>query len=395
MPQPPSPRSLALRFVVLLGVVSLFSDMTHEGARSIAGPFLASLGASAVAISAVAGLGEFMGQGLRLLTGYLADRTRRYWTLVFVGYALNLFAVPLLALADQWEWAAVLLVTERTGRAIRTPARDVLLSQAAQPLGRGRAFGIYEALDQVGAVLGPLLVAAVFAARGEYGPGFAVLLAPALLAFLVLVMARRLHPRAGEIEAEPSLPQPRSLPRAFWVYLAAMALLAAGFADFPLVAFHLSSSGTVPTTWIPLLYALAMGTDALAALALGEWYDRKGISILVAVAFTSALTAPLVFLGGMAGAVGGMVLWGVGMGALESVVRAAVADMVPAQRRGLAYGIFAAGFGLSWLAGSVLLGVLYERSLPLLVGTCVTLQLAAVLPLLVLSRGPTSARSGT
>jgi len=390
-PSKPRTRSLdvakgtALKFVVLLGVVSLFADMTYEGARSITGPYLAVLGASATVVGLVAGFGELIGYGLRLVSGYLSDRTGRYWAITLVGYAVNMLAVPLLALAGNWEIAALLIVAERTGKAIRTPARDAMLSHATSEIGRGWGFGLHEAMDQIGAVLGPLIVAAVLYVRGDYQTGFVLLLIPALLALGVLVAARLIYPHPGELEVDIPAPATRGFSRVFWLYLAAVGLIAAGYADFPLIAYHFEKAATVSASWIPIFYAIAMGVDALAALVFGWLFDRFGLTILVVVALLSALFAPLVFLGGFALALLGMALWGIGMGAQESIMRAAIAGMIPPDRRGTAYGVFNTGYGVFWFAGSALMGVLYDRSLPLLIVFSVIAQLAAI-PLLLLVR---------
>jgi len=371
----------ALRFILLVGAVSLFADMTYEGARSITGPYLAMLGASAAAVGFVAGFGELIGYALRLASGYLSDRTGRYWAVTIFGYCVNLLAVPLLALAGSWEAAAALIVLERMGRAIRTPARDAMLSHAAGHTGLGWGFGLHEALDQTGAVLGPLALGAVLYFGGDYRTGFAILLIPALLALAVLLAARLLYPRPRDFElARPELTS-RGLPGSFWVYLAAVALIAAGYADFPLVAYHFGKAEVISPAWIPVLYAVAMATDAIAALALGRLFDRIGLATMIFATIGSLLAAPLAFLGGPAGAVVGMALWGVGMGAQESVMRAAIAQIAPAERRGTAYGIFNAIYGVAWFAGSVLLGVLYDRSVLALVGVAVLLQ-AMALPIL-------------
>lgn len=368
----------AMLFVVLLGVVSLFADMTYEGARSITGPYLAVLGASATVVGLVAGLGELIGYGLRLMSGYVSDRTGQYWTITILGYAVNLIAVPLLALAGNWPLAALLMIAERTGKAIRTPARDAMLSHATHDMGRGWGFGLHEALDQIGAVLGPLIVAAVLYTRGEYQLGFAILAIPAILALLVLVAARLLYPRPRDLEIGTPPLTTQGLGRSFWLYLAAVALIAAGFADFPLIAYHFERAAVAPAGWIPVLYAIAMGVDALAALIFGRLFDRRGLAVLIAAALLSALVAPLVFLGGFWPALAGMALWGVGMGAQESIMRAALADMVPPHRRGTAYGLFNASYGLFWFLGSAAIGLLYDRSIPALIVFAVALQLAAV-----------------
>lgn len=371
-------KATAIKFVVMLGIVSLLADMTYEGARSITGPYLAVLGASSLIVGVIAGLGELIGYALRLVSGYVSDRTQRYWAFTLIGYTVNLLAVPLLALAGSWELAALLLILERTGKAIRTPARDALLSYATHQTGRGWGFGLHEAMDQIGAVSGPLMVAAVLAIRGSYQNSFALLLLPALLALAVLIIARALYPNPRELEIGMPALQPQGFPRVYWIYLIAVALVAAGYVDFPLIAFHFRQTAVVADGWIPILYAGAMGMDALAALVCGRLFDRLGITTLAIVALLSALFAPLVFGGGFTPALVGMGLWGIGLGAQESILRAAVAGMVMPERRGSAYGIFNLAFGVVWFLGSALMGYLYAVSLPGLIAFSVGMQLAAV-----------------
>lgn len=376
----PATRRAALSFVVLIGIVSLFADMTYEGARAITGPFLAVLGASGAVVGFVAGFGELIGYGLRLVSGYVADRTGRYWPITIIGYAVNMLAVPLLALAGLWEVAAALMIAERVGKAIRTPPRDALLSHAASRMGSGWAFGLHEALDQVGAVLGPLAVAGVLALRAGYQTAFAVLLVPAILALGFLAAARIRYPTPRDFEPESAHGSEGEgrFPRVFWVYLVGVAFLAAGYADFPLIAFHLKRLAVTSDTSIPLLYALAMGADAVAALVLGRLFDARGFRVLVVVPLVSCLFALLVFSTSAALVVVGAVLWGVGMGGQESIVRAAIAGMIPAHRRGTAYGVFNSVYGLVWFAGSAVMGVLYDVSVAGLIGFSVVCQLLAV-----------------
>jgi len=371
-------KAAAWRFIILVGVVSLFSDMTYEGARSISGPFLGTLKASALVVGVVAGLGEFLGYALRLVSGYLTDRLGRYWLITFAGYAVNLLAVPLLALAGSWEIAAVLLVVERMGKAVRTPARDAMLSHAAGAVGRGWGFGFHEAMDQLGATTGPLIVAAVLYFQGGYRQGFAVLLLPAVLALVVIAMAARLYPHPQHLEVSAPTLETTGFTRPYWLYVVAVGCLGAGYADFPLIAFHFGKTAVLPSDWIPLFYAVAMGVDAVAALVLGRLFDRLGMPVIVATAALSALFAPLVFWGGFKLALLGMVFWGIGMGSLESIIKAALAEMVPRQRRATGFGLFNAGFGLFWLLGSVLMGFLYDFSLGALVVFSVMAQLLAI-----------------
>jgi MFS family permease len=375
----------ALRFVLLVGVMSFFADFTYEGARAIVGPYLALLGASGAAVGVVSGLGEGAGYGLRLVSGRAADRTRWYWPIAIVGYIVQMASVPALALARTWPAAAVLLVLERVGRAVRNPPRDVMLSHAGKEMGGyGWTFGLHEALDQFGAVLGPLAMAVILARHLEYRFAFASLTIPALITLAILAVARVLYPRPEAFEPPAPHVQDGGLPRVFWIYLAGAALVSAGYADFPLVAFHFQRTGSVPGVWVPFVYAIAMGTGGLGSLAFGRLFDRIGLRVLLPLTALSALFAPLVFLGGFAGAVAGGALWGLGMGVHESIVPAAVAPMVPPERRATAYGIFTAGYGLSWLLGSALIGWLYDMHVTAAVAVCVILQFAA-LPFLVLA----------
>ncbi|MGE0599921.1 MAG: MFS transporter [Dehalococcoidia bacterium] len=369
----------AVAFVVFLGFVSMFGDIVYEGARSISGPYMAVLGASATTVGIVAGLGELVGYSLRVVFGYVSDRTRRYWPITLAGYSLTMVAVPLLAVAGHWQVAAVLLVLERLGKAIRTPARDAMLSHATSEMGRGWGFGLHEALDQVGATIGALFIAAALAASDSYRIGFALLAIPGALALATLISARLLYPAPQELEA-PAPPQlmAQGFPRHYWVYLVAVALVAAGYTDFPLIAFHFREEATLRESFIPLYFAVAMAADALATLVFGRLFDSLGLGILMLVSLLSALFAPLAFLGNAPVALIGVALWGIGLGAQESIMRAAIAPMVSAQRRGTAYGIFNTGYGISWFLGSALMGILYDLSLPAVIVFSSAMQLASV-----------------
>jgi MFS family permease len=304
------PRSRnALRFIVLLGFVSLFADMTYESARSITGPYLALLGASATVVGFISGFGELAGYALRLLSGYISDRTGRYWPITIFGYVLNLFAVPALALTGRWDLAVVLIIVERMGKAIRSPARDAMLSHASSQTGLGWGFGLHEAMDQTGAITGPLILSAILAHNHGYREAFGILVVPALLSISVLLAARYLFPRPRDLDVAPETLGGKGLPPVLWVYMLAIAFIAAGYADYALIAFHFDQSGLVPGAWIPLLYAIAMASDAVAALALGRAFDRIGLWTMVVATLASAASAPLVFLGDLRVAAIGMALW--------------------------------------------------------------------------------------
>jgi MFS family permease len=376
-------RRAALRFVLLIGTLSIFADFTYEGSRSILGPFLATLQASGTAVGIITGFGELMGYTLRLGSGRLADMTGRYWPITIFGYVVQMSAVPALALVHTWPAAAVLIVLERVGRAIRNPPRDVMLSHAGRRLGGyGWVFGLHEAMDQFGAMLGPLTVAAVLARRRDYHLAFAVLLVPALINLALVLFARLVYPRPQDLETTPQTISTAGLPRSFWIYLAGAALVAAGFADYPLIAFHFSRSGTVGGDWIAIFYAIAMAVSGAGSLLFGRLFDRFGFAALIALNLISALFAPLVFLGGFSVALVGAAIWGLGIGVHESIIPAAVAPMVPLTRRASAFGLFTAGYGVFWFLGSSVIGVLYDLSVPAVIVFCVAAELAAI-PLFV------------
>ena len=376
-------KATAFRFVLMLGILSFFADFTYEGARSALGPFLASLQASGAAVGIVTGFGEFLGYALRLGSGRLADATRQYWPITIFGYVLQMVAVPALALVDGWPMAAVLIVLERVGRAIRTPPRDTMLSHAGQRVGGyGWVFGLREAMDQLGAMFGPLAVAAVLAHRGDYHLAFAVLLLPALCCLALVLATRLAYPRPQDLEPPPQPISAEGLPDVYWVYLAGAALIAAGFADYPLIAYHFGRSGAVPGADIARFYAVAMAMSGAGSLVFGRLFDRFGFPLLIALTLFSAAFAPLVFLGGFWLALLGAAIWGLGTGVHEAMIPAAVAPMAPAARRASAYGLFTALYGTFWFLGSAAIGILYDASIAAAVAFCVAAELAAV-PFLV------------
>lgn len=358
-----SQKTGALRFIVLMGVVSLFGDIVYEGARGVIGPYLALLGASASVVGLVGGLGEFIGYALRLFSGFMADRTKAYWLFTFIGYGL-LVSIPLLSFAQSWQIAVLLILLERAGKAFRSPARDTILSYATKEVGRGFGFGLHEALDQIGAIVGPLIFSAILFAGGNYRSGFSVLWIPAMMVPVVLCIARnRLpHPEKLEIAHESGSKDNTLFSKTFVLYSLFTFFAVAGFANFPLIAYHLKMKTIVGDAQIPALFALAMGVDALTALIIGKTYDRMGLKILIIVPLLSFFIPLLAFSDMLVGVIIGTILWGIVLGIHETIMRAAVADLTDINRRGSAYGIFNTLYGLSWLLGGTLMGMLYEHS---------------------------------
>lgn len=384
--------SQALLFIVLFGIVSLFSDMTHEGASSIRGAYLALLGASASTIGFISGLGELVGYSLRYIFGRITDRTKQYWPMTIAGYILDVLAVPALALVGEqgWFWACTLLVIQRMGKAIKKPAKDTIMSFAATQEGVGKSFGLQEVLDQIGAFLGPVLLYLVMLGKTgdttvhSYATCFAYLAIPGGITIFLLFLTKHKFPNPEHFEPEPKVYIPFKMKKEFVLYIAGIGLFAFGFIDYSLVIMHVyrtyaGTTALLTADTLPLLYAGAMLIDAIAALVFGYMYDRVGVKALVVSTIISApfalfifttTSAPMLFLG--------IAMWGVGMGAQESILKAAVSTMVPKNSRATGYGIFECSFGIFWFLGSWLLGVLYEYNLYSMVGVSVLTQLLAI-----------------
>jgi MFS family permease len=394
------------RTVVGFGVVSLAADMVYEGARSVTGPLLASLGASAVLVGLVSGAGEATALLMRLVFGSWADRSGRYWTLTFVGYGLTAVCVPALAITPflagaGLALACVLILGERLGKAVRSPAKTALLAHAAAAVGLGRGFGVHQALDQIGAVAGPLLVAAVAAAAGTIWPAMAVLIIPGAVAMLLLLRIWRSmgNPITGDedtptTDATTPSERPESLlsrlhgrlPREFWLFAAAAAAASGGLVTFAVISYHLTQDHVVAVAAVPLIYAAAMAAEAFAALGSGWLFDRTRGQVLVALPLLISAVPVLAFAASPLLAIVGAVLWGAAGGVLDSTVKALVADLVPASRRATAYGVFAAVQGAAAIGGGVMAGALYERSLPILIAAVVVTQIIALILLIATLR---------
>ena len=376
----------ALAFIVAFGVVSFFADMAYEGMRGISGPYLALLGASGAAVGVIAGSGELVGYLLRLVSGRLVERTRLYWLIALAGYAIQMAAVPLLALAGSWWMAAILIVMERAGKAVRNPAANTMMSRAGEHIGQGWAFGLHEAMDQTGALMGPLIAALVLAHHHEYRTAFLWLGVPAVLTLVAVSITALRFPYASHVRVADSKTGSKGLSRTFWLYTASAALFAFGFADYSLVAYHYAKAAIVSPAMVPILYAAAMGASGAGSLIFGRWFDRRGLIVLVPGILLAAIAPPLMFLGDFVLAVLGTILWGVALGVQDAIMSAGIARLVSEEKRARAYGIFPAVYGVAWFAGSALLGALYDVSLVALAVTAVLAQLAALVPLMLAVR---------
>jgi MFS family permease len=381
-------KGAAIAFIVLTGVVSLFADMNYEGGRSVAGQYLKLLGTSAFALGLAAGLGEFIGYALRLVSGSIADRTRKYWVFIIAGYAIQLCALPAMAFVSGWELAVAFLFLERFGKAVRKPAHDALISFAAKRTGSGFGFGLHEAMDQIGAFAGPALFSLLLFAGPKgtdlaaYREGLLWLFVPAGLAVGITVIARFKfpHPQRFEIPTKTPVVAFAGFPVGYWLIAAAAGLLAMGVTDFPLVGLHLTKTGAFPEEAIPLLYAGAMAIDAAAAMIVGRLYDRFGLKALAVLFAVEVFTAPLLFLLPLPGIIAGMALWGISVGTQESILKAAIGDRVTEDKRARAFGLFHTIFGAAWFLGSAIIGALYDSGgpLPLAIFSVIVQGLACV-----------------
>lgn len=355
--------ALTPRRVLLLltgmGVVSLLADIVYEGARSISGNYLRYLGGPALAAGLV-GAGEILAYALRLVSGFaLSARAseRLLWAMLVSGYAVQAVAVPALALAGRWEVAVVLYLCERASKGLRTPARDTVIARVSTGVGRGLAFGLHELLDQVGAILGPVLVGYMATSKG-YVAAFSVLSVPGAAAVLVLTgvyawypVARRLEPR-GPTEAHRL-----RLRGPLRVYALGVLLLAMGTAHWSLLSFHWSR-------WlgpgdVAYLYAFAMAVDAAVSLPLGLAFDRLGPAVVLAAPIAS-MALPLAAFRGYTLPSLAAALYGAVICSTETVLRSLVPSLVRSELLPLAYGLMGLMIGLGWLIGSTTSSYLYQ-----------------------------------
>jgi len=378
----------AFYFVIIMGIISLFSDLTYEGARSLTGPYLGLLGASALVVSTVAGLGELIGYTLRYFFGRLVDKTKRYWLFAIIGYTVNLLVVPSLALTNNWQAAALLIILERIGKSIRKPAKDTITSFAGAQLGYGTTFALEELLDQLGATIGPLFMSISVAnniSAGDviaYRKSFALLIFPALITLGLLIITRVLVPNPENFDEKKESTGSVKFDRLFYLYITAIALIAFGFADFALISFHAQKNALLTPVLIPIAYMIAMIVDAISALIFGRLFDKKGFLALSLSTFVASFYSIFAFGNSQSSVIFGAILWGVGMGAQESILKAAIGKLVDKKIRATAYGFFNAIFGVAWFAGSALIGLLYSINLVALMTVSVISELCAFIILI-------------
>jgi len=373
-----------MNLILLFGIVSLLADITYEGSRSIIGPYLFILNSPAIFVGFIAGFGEFIGYFLRIIFGHLADRTKKYWFFIFSGYLMNVFSVPLLAFANNYIIAGILVLLERFGKAIRTPSRDTIISFVGSKYGYGTAFGIHELLDQIGALSGPLLVSLIlYISNNNYKLSFLVLIFPAILCILALILAYFNYKSFNYVQKENYEQRSIKTEKKFWIYTIGISLVSFGFIDFALISYHIKKINIFSSSIIPILYSFAMLIDAIASLILGKLFDKFGIKVISFSIFLTSFSSPLLFLlNEKLFIIFALFLWGVAIGSQESIMRAYISTIIKKEERATAFGIFNSIYGFSWFIGSFILGYLYTKSLFLMVSLAFIFQIMGFLVIL-------------
>lgn len=388
--------NFAVRAIIIFGIISLLGDMVYESARGANSQYFELIGISAAKVGLVFGIGEFLGYFLRLISGVISDKSKKPWAFMFIGYGM-LFFVPLMGFTKNWNVLFVLILMERIGKAIRNPSKDTVLSAISEnQVGVGFAFGLQEALDQVGAFLGPLIFTAVFYFTGkntlaEYSLGYKFLFIPFVLLMLFLYYSYRVISKGNLLGEEYGREfKSEKLKPIFWMYMAFTFFATLGFLNFSTLGYHMKSQNILTDGKITFIYSVAMIIDALTALIVGRLYDKLkeksgkkdgGILVLGAIPVVTLL---LPFFGLTMSKnliIVSMIIFGIIMGTHETIMRSAIADITPFDKRGTGYGVFNTGYGLALFLGATITGYLYDKNLnsTILIMTVVCEIIAAII----------------
>ncbi len=389
----------AFLIITLFGLISLFGDIIYEGARGVNGPYLKLLGSNAALIGLIVGVAEFLGYGLRFVSGYFSDKTKSHWTFLIIGYFM-LISVPLLSISNTWKIAAIFIVLERLGKALRSPARDTLVSFATKKIGTGIGFGISEFFDQIGATVGPLIFTIYFLSRGsgekilsDYQNAYKIMLIPFLILISLIVFVYFIYKKNGSEDKKSITGE--GLSKVFWIYSIFTFLTTFGFINFALMGFHMKSSRIVSDNYIPFFYAVAMVVDAIFAIIIGKLYDNlknknkkedSGLLLLIMIPIITIFIIPLAFSYNVSLIFLSVILWGIVMGAHETIMKAAIADITSIKKRGTGYGVFNFIYGLSFFLGSSFVGILYEFSKGIMLITLIIFQFLSIFAFYILKK---------
>jgi MFS family permease len=353
------------RNVITLAAVSFFTDASSEMIYPLLPLFLtATLGASAAFVGAIEGAADSVSALLKLASGWLSDRTRRRKPLVVAGYVLASAVRPLVAIAQTGAHVLLIRVTDRVGKGIRGAPRDALIADSVDPALRGRAFGFHRAADHAGAVIGPLIV---YVLMSQMGVGvrtiFWLAAIPAAIAVITLIIGVR-EPRASSTPLAPLAPPAPSAPLGprFFAYLAVLLLFTLGNSTDAFLLLRATELG-VGDALLPVLWAMLHLVKSLSSTPGGILSDRRGRKPVIVAGWMVYALVYLMF----GHATDAWHVWalfaiyGVYFGLTEGVERALVADIVPAARRGAAFGWYNLAIGLGALPASVIFGTIYDR----------------------------------
>ncbi|HOK41892.1 MAG TPA: MFS transporter [bacterium] len=389
----------AIKIIIFFGLISLFGDIIYEGARSVNGPYLKILGANAVLVGFIAGISEFIGYFIRFFSGYISDKTKSHWLLTFIGYGL-LISVPMLAFTSIWQFAAFLIIIERLGKAIRSPAKDTIVSLAANKVGTGFGFGLLEALDQIGALIGPAIFTIYFyfskTNKNEittYQNAYNLLWFPFLILIFCIILTYFKYSKILEEEKRTAEIKKDNLPKIFWLYSIFIFLTTIGFINFLLLSYHYKKFKILSDYQIPLFYAIAMIIDAFAAVVIGKLYDvlkekKKNIYAGLLTLFIIPIFTLFIPLFGFSNNLFlifiAVFIWGIVMATHETIMKSAIADITSLKKRGTGYGIFNSIYGLAMFIGSSLVGFFYEKNFFILINFIIFMQIFSCLILILI-----------
>ena len=349
-----------------LGLVSLFMDLSSELVHALLPLYMTGvLGASMVAVGVVEGVAEATASALKAFSGAISDRMRRRKPLVVLGYALAALSKPLFPLAGTVALVAGARFMDRVGKGIRGAPRDALIADVTAPAQRGAAYGLRQALDTVGAVLGPLAaIGLMIILANDIRAVLWVAVIPAVIAVLVLVVWVR-EPERGQspaaVQGKVEWRAYSRLQRHFWLIVALGAVLTLARFSEAFLVLRAQDLGLVLALVPAVLVVMNLVYTAVSFPA-GVAADRGGQRALLFWGLAALIASDLV-LGagaGLAAVFAGAALWGVHMGLTQGLLSKLVADAAPAALRGTAFGVFHLVSGAALLAASVLAGWLWS-----------------------------------
>ncbi|WP_369990594.1 MFS transporter [Pseudomonas xanthosomatis] len=360
MPHHPLPRS-----VWALGFVSMFMDISSEMIHALLPLYMVGvLGTSVLAVGLIEGIAEATAAITKVFSGALSDRLGKRKLLTVLGYGLAAVTKPVFPLASGLEWLTAARFVDRIGKGIRGAPRDALIADVTPAELRGAAFGLRQALDTVGAFIGPLLaIVLMWLTASHFQTVFWAAVLPAVLAIAVLVVCVREPEHAGPRPVRAPLAR-RELARlgaGYWRLIALATLFTLARFSEAFLLLRGQALG-LPALWAPavlVVMSLAFSLSAYPAGALSDRIGRRGV-LMIGLGLLVLADLALALLPGWFGLALGVGLWGLHMGFTQGVFSALIADSAPSDLRGTAFGLFNLVTGVALLVASVLAGGLWD-----------------------------------